>query len=40
MNFNNMYTWEWSLVGYSPWGSKESDMTEHLSIHGRDPGKQ
>ena len=22
-----------SLVGYSPWGRKESDMTEQLSIH-------
>ena len=22
-----------SLVGYSPWGHKESDMTERLSIH-------
>ena len=21
------------LVGYSPWGHKESDMTESLSIH-------
>ena len=21
-----------SLVGYSPWGSKESDMTEQLSL--------
>ena len=24
-----------SLVGDSPWGCKESDMTEHLSIHTR-----
>ena len=24
-----------SLVGYSPWGHKESDMTEWLSIHMR-----
>ena len=23
-----------SLVGYSPWGHKESDTTERLSIHG------
>ena len=22
-----------SLVGYSPWGCKESDMTERLSAH-------
>ena len=22
-----------SLVGYSPWGGKESDMTEQLSMH-------
>ena len=22
-----------SLVGYSPWGQKESDMTEQLHIH-------
>ena len=22
-----------SLVGYSPWGHKESDMTERLRIH-------
>ena len=22
-----------SLEGYSPWGHKESDMTEHLSTH-------
>ena len=22
-----------SLAGYSPWGSKESDMTERLSMH-------
>ena len=22
-----------SLVGYSPWGCKESDMTEQLSTH-------
>ena len=22
-----------SLVGYSPWGCKESDMTEHMSTH-------
>ena len=21
-----------SLVGYSPWGHRESDMTEHLSL--------
>ena len=24
---------ERSLVGYSPWGPKESDKTEHLSTH-------
>ena len=22
-----------SLLGYSPWGCKESDMTEQLSMH-------
>ena len=22
-----------SLVGYSPWGGKESDMTEHMYVH-------
>ena len=22
-----------SLMGYSPWGHKESDTTEHLSTH-------
>ena len=22
-----------SLVGYNPWGHKESDMTEQLSVH-------
>ena len=24
---------ERSLLGYSPWGSKESDTIEHLSMH-------
>ena len=24
-----------SLVGYTPWGHKQSDMTEWLSLHGR-----
>ena len=24
-----------SLAGYSPWGRKESDMTEQLILHGR-----
>ena len=24
----------WSLVGYSPWSLKESDMTEGLSVPG------
>ena len=24
-----------SLVGYSPWGQKESDMTEHACMLGR-----
>ena len=24
-----------SLVGYSPWGHKESDTTERLSVHAR-----
>ena len=23
---------QWSLVGYSPWGRKESDMTEQLTL--------
>ena len=23
---------QWSLVGYSPWGRKESDMTEHIHM--------
>ena len=22
---------QWSLAGWSPWGHKESDMTEHLT---------
>ena len=25
--------WQRSLVGYSPWGRKELDMTEQLQIH-------
>ena len=25
--------WTRSLAGYSPWGRKESDMTERLSMH-------
>ena len=25
--------WKEDLVGYSPWGHKESDMTEQLSTH-------
>ena len=25
--------WTESLVGYSPWGRKESDMTERLHVH-------
>ena len=25
--------WRRSLVGYSPWGRKESDMTERLHFH-------
>ena len=24
---------QWNLVGYSPWGCKESDITERLSRH-------
>ena len=24
--------WMWSMVGYSPWGHKESDMTERLHL--------
>ena len=23
---------QWSLAGYSPWGSKKSDMTERLTV--------
>ena len=26
-----------SLAGYSPWGHKESDMTEQLSTHRKQP---
>ena len=29
--------WEDSLEGYSPWGRKESDMTERLSTHDAEP---
>ena len=25
--------WTWSLVGYCPWGHKESDTTERLHFH-------
>ena len=25
--------WMESVVGYHPWGHKESDTTEHLNIH-------
>ena len=25
--------WQWSLVGYSPWGRKESDTTERLHFY-------
>ena len=25
--------WTWSLVGYHPWGLKESDTTERLHTH-------
>ena len=25
--------WQRSLVGYSPWGFKESDSTEHARTH-------
>ena len=25
--------WTEDLAGYSPWGSKESDSTEHTRIH-------
>ena len=28
-----------SLVGYSPWGHKESDMTERLSTHSQHAGR-
>ena len=24
--------WRWRLAGYSPWGHKESDMTERLTL--------
>jgi len=27
-----MHEWR-SLVGYSPWGRKESDMTEQVNFH-------
>ena len=27
------WTGQRSLAGYSPWGHKESDMTEQLSMH-------
>ena len=26
---------QWRLVGYSPWGHKESDTTEHAHAHTR-----
>ena len=31
---SSILAWEitWSLVGYSPWGCKESDMTELLTL--------
>ena len=29
-----------SLVGYSPWGRKELDVTEHLSTHTLTPNLQ
>ena len=29
---NPMHEWR-SLVGYSPWGRKESDMTEQVNFH-------
>ena len=28
--------WAEELVGYSPWGRKESDMTEHTCTHSND----
>ena len=27
--FARKIPWMWSLAGYSPWGCKESDVTEH-----------
>ena len=34
-------TLAWSLVGYSPWGRKESDVTErlHFTLPSEPPGK-
>ena len=29
-----------SLVGYSPWGRKESNMTEHTTLHSQPPKSQ
>ena len=26
---------QWSLVGYSPWGRTESNMTEHVHVHAK-----
>ena len=25
-------SWTWNLASYGPWGHKESDTTEHLSM--------
>ena len=30
----------WSLVGYLPWGCKESDTTERLHFHFKGKGKK
>ena len=29
---------QWSLVGYSPWGCRESDMTQRLTLLHFTPG--
>ena len=36
--WNSMDRWRWSLVGYSPWGHNELDMTEHACSHSHNGG--
>ena len=31
---------QWSLVGYSPWGCKESDMIERITQHNAHSGRE